>query len=470
MEAELELPSAEQARTRDQIRMQKRVFEEQLNTTSPEFIHNEAEWERRVVQTDEQWQPLKDLRMRSSGGSILTSQPDGSILVSGPAPADEVFVLEGRADAAQISAIRVEALPDPSLPRSGPGRDYYGNFVVSRITVEQGQSVESLAEVGFQKTLRNDPAPTNNHPYAGGAPVWAVDASRDKVRVARQLLLIPGQPIQNSGGILRVTLAHQTGIEGQCLGRFRVSVISSAVPELQDIQARIRPLLALGRDKRNPQQREQVYAYYRTIAPELAPLRQKIEELQQQLEKLQIPVALVMAENPEVQRPSTNIRRSGSFVAKAELVEADVPSFLSSLPSDVPRNRLGLARWLVGTNNPLTARVAVNHLWQGHFGRGIVETAEDFGTQGSRPSHPELLDWLAMQFMDSGWDVKAMHRLIVTSSTYRQSSRLTPELLERDPSNILLARGAVTAWRPKRFEISRWRRAVSLAPRSEGPV
>src|SRR5262249_29485586 len=127
--------------------------------------------------------------------------------------------------------------------------------------------------------------------------------------------------------------------------------------------------------------------------------------------------------------------------AKAEEVEADVPSFLGPLPKDVPPNRLGLAKWLVNGENPLTARVRVNQVWQMIFGRGIVETAEDFGTQGFAPSHPELLDWLATEFMSKGWDQKALVRMIVTSNTYRQTSDVTPELLERDPKNALLTRG-----------------------------
>jgi hypothetical protein len=129
------------------------------------------------------------------------------------------------------------------------------------------------------------------------------------------------------------------------------------------------------------------------------------------------------------------------FTDKADPVAAGVPGFLGSLPADGPQNRLGLARWLVGPANPLTARVRMNQIWQTFFGRGIVETTEDFGTQGSPPSHPELLDWLATEFVSSGWDQKAMQRLIVTSSTYRQASTATPELRERDPANVLLARG-----------------------------
>ncbi len=118
-----------------------------------------------------------------------------------------------------------------------------------------------------------------------------------------------------------------------------------------------------------------------------------------------------------------------------------VPSFLPPMPPNAPRNRLGLAQWLMDPRNPLTARVAVNRYWQMYFGTGIVKTADDFGSQGEAPSHPELLDWLATEFVRSTWDVKAMQRLILTSAAYRQSSIPTPELRERDPENRLIARG-----------------------------
>src|SRR5262249_27649364 len=122
-------------------------------------------------------------------------------------------------------------------------------------------------------------------------------------------------------------------------------------------------------------------------------------------------------------------------------VEPGTPSALPGLSTGASRNRLGLARWLVAPENPLTARVAVNRIWQHHFGTGLVKTAENSGIQGEPPSHPELLDWLATELIRSGWDVKALHRLIVTSATYRQSSRVTRSLLARDPENRLLARG-----------------------------
>ncbi|MEK6246829.1 MAG: DUF1553 domain-containing protein, partial [Planctomycetales bacterium] len=119
----------------------------------------------------------------------------------------------------------------------------------------------------------------------------------------------------------------------------------------------------------------------------------------------------------------------------------NVPGSLASLTEDTPTDRLGLARWLVSSENPLTSRVIVNRYWQLFFGTGLVRTPEDFGTQGKRPTHPKLLDWLATQFQQTGWDVKRMHKLIVTSATYRQSSKVSPSLLERDPHNLLLGRG-----------------------------
>jgi hypothetical protein len=152
-----------------------------------------------------------------------------------------------------------------------------------------------------------------------------------------------------------------------------------------------------------------------------------------------IPEIMVMQDTPEPRQAYVLAR--GAYDARAEAVEPGTPENILPLSDDLPRNRLGLAQWLLDPKHPLTARVAVNRYWQMHFGRGLVETQEDFGTQGRPPTHPELLDWLARWFIDSGWDVKALHTLIVTSATFRQDSAPRPELIERDPLNTLLARG-----------------------------
>jgi hypothetical protein len=258
-----------------------------------------------------------------------------------------------------------------------------------------------------------------------------------------QLLLIPDQPLKtNAQGLLRITLVQSSDVGGANLGHFRISVSASANPKfVLDVPAGLRPVLSIAPAKRTPQQSDDVIAHYRNVDVELAPVRQKIAELRDRIEELHIPKALILEENTQVAHPSTYVRLRGAFVSKGELVEADVPAFLGPLPVGAPPNRLGLAKWLVSRDHPLTARVTVNHFWETIFGRGIVETTEDFGTQGIPPSHPELLDWLAVEFMDSGWNMKAIQRLMVTCSTYRQSSAVTPALLERDPSNALLARG-----------------------------
>ena len=175
--------------------------------------------------------------------------------------------------------------------------------------------------------------------------------------------------------------------------------------------------------------------------PLFEPLRKQLEDLNKQRAALDalIPATMIMADLPKPRDTFVLIR--GAYDQRGEKVYPDTPAVFAPMPKDAPKNRLGLARWLVDRANPLTARVMVNRFWQQYFGRGIVKTANDFGYQGEWPSHPELLDWLAKEFIDSGWDVKHVQKLIVMSGTYQQSSKITPELFHRDPENALLARG-----------------------------
>ncbi len=168
----------------------------------------------------------------------------------------------------------------------------------------------------------------------------------------------------------------------------------------------------------------------------------KLRELERDRAALDtaITTVMVMQELPQP-RPAFILKR-GAYDARGEKVERGVPAVLPSLPKSMPNDRLGLARWIVSSDNPLTARVTVNRFWQMLFGTGIVKTVEDFGAQGEVPSHPELLDWLAIEFQQSGWDVKALLKTMVLSATYRQSSKITPQLLQRDPENRLLARAS----------------------------
>ncbi len=176
-------------------------------------------------------------------------------------------------------------------------------------------------------------------------------------------------------------------------------------------------------------------SHYRELHHEQQTLRRDERKLQ-----ASIPTIMVMEEMEEPR--DTVILDRGDYRNRGEKVEPGVPAALPPFPQDAPPNRLGLARWLVDSGHPLTARVTVNRFWQMYYGTGFVKSAENFGSQGDQPSHPDLLDWLATEFVSSGWDVKGLQRLLVTSATYRQSSRVTPGLLERDPENRLLARAS----------------------------
>jgi Protein of unknown function (DUF1553) len=203
----------------------------------------------------------------------------------------------------------------------------------------------------------------------------------------------------------------------------------------------VAPILDLPAEKRSKDQNDALRRFYLdNHDAESMKLAREAGELRAEAKKVEdaAPTTLVFKERPEPRL--AYVLKRGEYDQKGEPVGRDTPAFLPPLPKDAPRNRLGFARWLVAADHPLTARVAVNRYWQMYFGTGLVKTAEDFGTQGERPSHPDLLDWLATEFVRSGWDVKGMQRLIVTSAAYRQSSAVTPALLHRDPENRLLAR------------------------------
>ncbi len=205
---------------------------------------------------------------------------------------------------------------------------------------------------------------------------------------------------------------------------------------------RIVEIVATPREERTDEERLELKEYYRSTASELADLRAEIaslEERQTALEGEAVTTAMVMDEMMEPR--DTYVLERGAYDQRGESVSPGTPSCLPPLPADAPPNRLGFAQWLVDPEHPLTARVAVNGFWAQVFGTGLVKTSEDFGTRGELPSHPQLLDWLAVEFVESGWDVKATMRRLVTSSAYRQDAAVSAELLELDPENRLYARG-----------------------------
>ncbi len=374
-------------------------------------------------------------------------------------------MIDARADAEQIRGLRIEVLPDASLPQGGPGRDPDGNFFLSALDLEvspakgaaswqkvawkEAQADESQGGYGVQSLVSTKEAgrtcgrgKCGCHWRLGDTRGW-----RTREKIPRQAVLVPDRPFGFAAGTkMHITMRHNMRHSSRNVGRFRLSVTTAADPKLvTQIPANLRPIFDIPADQRTDEQKRKLAVGYRAVAPLLDPARKEITALEAQIDKLGIATALVMKErvsqDHEPVRPVTFLRERGSFLNKGEEVKADVPEILNALPQEEVKNRLALAKWLVSDDNPLTARVTVNRYWETLFGHGIVETSEDFGTQGEAPSHPELLDWLAVEFMREGWDMKKIQRLIVTSATYRQSSRTTPELLAKDPYNRLCARG-----------------------------
>lgn len=207
--------------------------------------------------------------------------------------------------------------------------------------------------------------------------------------------------------------------------------------------AKLVEIVKIEAGKRSKEQQQELQKQFRQAHPDIAALQKQLDDTQKARTNLEQSFLEVMVMQERPQPRATYLLKRGEWdkADTSEKLLPAVPGVLPPLPAGVPNNRLGLARWLIDPAHPLTARVAVNRYWQQFFGTGLVKTAEDFGTQGERPSHPELLDWLAVEFREGGWNVKHIHKLIVLSAAYRQSSQTTPELLQRDPANRLISRG-----------------------------
>ena len=221
------------------------------------------------------------------------------------------------------------------------------------------------------------------------------------------------------------------------LGRYRLSVTNAPNPKADPLPHNVREILAIPRKKRSPAQVAAVFSYWRTTVPEWKEANDAIEALWRQHPEGSSQFVLESREMPR----ATHVLKRGDFLKPERTVSPGVPSFLQPLPANAPPTRLTFARWLTDRRSPTTARSIVNRVWQSYFGIGIVSTSEDLGSQSETPSHPQLLDWLAVEFMDHGWSLKWLNRQIAMSATYRQSSEVTPDKYARDPYNRLLARG-----------------------------
>lgn len=390
------------------------------------------------------WSTLVPLSATSKNGASIDILPDGSVLATGDCPNQDVYVVEGKPSVARVGAIRLEALPHDELPAGGPGRAPFGpvgigdrgDFFLGEITIER------ILDHDRRKVVTCPRAEASYEPK-GRLAKLVIDGDLDtgwsitgRTNRESHLVLHLAEPIAIESNERWVVTLHHRYIHQMTLGRFRlalthpfegvgVSRLSSAANDI------------LSQPTIDDRARERLLEDYLASAPELAEISAAIQRAEREMTP---PTStLVVRERPTSHRRVTLLRQRGDFLRPGESVTAAPPAFLPPI-KDAGANRLALAHWLVDPDNPLTARVAVNRQWEAFFGRGLVSTPEDFGTQGAPPSHPELLDWLARQLIRQGWSMKKMHRLMVTSVTYRQSAEAAPSSWDKDPTNRLLSR------------------------------
>jgi hypothetical protein len=362
---------------------------------------------------------------------------DGSIMAEGDQTKSDTYELGFEQRIQGVRAIRLEAMADESLPGGGPGRGFYegpeGDFLLSEISVESGGKRVKIAGASHSYAKGQF---ASTACYDGRADTgWAVS---DRPGQTHEAVFVFDGPVDLDGQMLVSMLFERHYSCG--LGRFRISVATEADRPISASShpAAVTAILAKAAPQRTAEENAALWQRFVEVAPELAEARKEIEKLEKSMPQYR--TTLVMRERPADQRRRTFVRHRGEYLSPTDEVQPGVLSALHPLKADDRMDRLTLAKWLVSPENPLVGRVVVNRQWQAIFGRGLVRTTEDFGFQGELPSHPQLLDYLAVDFVEGGWTMKRLHRMIVTSTVYRQSSRATPELLRVDPENRLLAR------------------------------
>ncbi|WP_165700457.1 PSD1 and planctomycete cytochrome C domain-containing protein [Alienimonas californiensis] len=412
-----------------------------------------ADWVKQQAAAATDWRIAAPISAKSNSPRLETLA-DGSVFSTGDITKRDLFALTFDLDALDlpgpITGVRIEALPDERLPAGGPGRVFYegreGTFSLSEVTAERGGqpvafSGASASAEGVGKAFER-----------GGKAGQAIDGDSTSAwglgatGVEGRLVLAFAEPVPASG-TLDLSMLHERHFAAS-LGRFRIAFTADPAPLASPLPHGLEAALASDEPPAE-ESRDDLRRLFARTAPELEEARKPIAALR---DKLPEPVrTLTFAERPaDFPRPTFRHHR-GEYTAPREPVDGGVPAFLTPSDGEAVTDRLALARWLVSDANPLAARVAVNRAWTAFFGAGFLPDAADFGTQSPPPTHPELLDWLAVRFRDgdggSGdgsvgtWDVKALHRLIVTSATYRQDSAVTPEQAAADPHNRRLARG-----------------------------
>ncbi len=455
----------------ESYRVAKAKFDSELSQAqsalmSAEFMQAELAWEKETLQKLDTKKKFELARRLLENPLFQCDQEhiafkllkDGSFLVSGENPVAADYTITGQLQDTTVQVMRLDLLTDKSLPKKGPGRADNGNFVISEVVVESSQTTDfsnakpwkfqsakaDHEQTGFPATKAIDGKVTD-----GG---WAIAGEFGKGHWAEFQL---NEPIAfEKPTYVRVRMLQQHGTN-HTVGRCKISFQAELSPE-SNLPEKIIKTLLIPQDKRSDTQQQELIEHFSHLNPFSKGAAKAIDELKKKEPPKPEVVARVFVQRTKDPRKTMVLRR-GEFLEP--MVDAEVqPSGFSTLPKLQTRlpvgDRLDLAQWLVSKENPITPRVTVNHVWRLLFGTGIVKTASDFGVRGDPPTHPELLDWLAAQFvgldvtgMDDGqpttikaWSRKSLIKTIVMSATYRQSSEYRNDVIEIDPQNQLLAR------------------------------
>jgi hypothetical protein len=474
----LEVPTAAQQKKRDYLRAKIAAAEDQAMQATTNLAARLAAWESESAGATGEWQVLRPVEWHNFA-SKYELQPDGSMLAGGDVKPTGVTYLWFDLPATSspgITGFRLEALRHANLPQNGPGQVQKGGWLLREFTAEayartnasvtnQIKFRRALADVeapGFSITNAIDGKTDKGGWTASTLPVLKNREHRAVFELAEAIPQFPGgtrllitlhqkhSSIDAHGG----ALDKETGFDSHAFGRFRLSATTSAAPlRVDPFTEAQRALLAVAPEQRTAEQRREMFNLFRWQDASFAKVNAKIDG--QWTNWIYVPTTLALQDRA-VPR-TTRVFRRGDWQRPGDEVQPEVPKILHSFPADAPRNRLGFARWLVDRRSPTTTRVLVHRVWQAYFGAGLFTTPEDIGTRCETPSHPELLDWLAVEFMEPSfdvqssrfkvqhspaWSLKHLHRLIVSSETYQQSSRITPDALAKDAYNKWLARGA----------------------------
>ncbi|MFM8496021.1 MAG: PSD1 and planctomycete cytochrome C domain-containing protein [Planctomycetia bacterium] len=449
------LPTAEQE---SELARLQRVMVDAEAAVKAEAANIDAlvdDWERSIqpvlAAPQEAWEPFEPLELRSAGGASFRRSEDGTWFVEGKLPPKDTYEFETLVPADRLGGLRIEVLPDASLAGGGGfGRSGNGNIVITKIEAEieppSDAKVIPVELVRAEASYAQDGWPATSVLQLKGekGKGWAIDGHAPEKREPRQIAVFPSKPValpENSRLVIRI---RQEAFDGHSIGRFRLA-FSSDEPGMLGVAGSkvpqpVKDAMAVEREKRSPAQRAEIAKFYRANVD--GPIR-RAEAAREAAKKsvesftAALPSVMVMKEGPP--REAFVLLR-GEYDKPGEKVEAGLPAFLPKLPEGTKPDRLALATWLVSRDHPLTARVWVNRMWERLFGTGLVKTSENLGNQAEYPSHPELLDWLAAEFMETGWDMKRLVKLLVTSAVYRQNATITSDKLGRDPANRLLAR------------------------------